>query len=154
EKCREPLRRRHGAEHTDTLTREITYGFCLNGLGRYADAEAVYAPLLPLLRRVQGPEAPGTQMGLSQFALALNQQGKYDAEEPVLGELLEVRRKPLPTGHGQVGEAERRLGVCLARQHHFEAAEPLLLAGHDHLVQARNPAAADVEVRAAVKALA
>jgi hypothetical protein len=153
EKCREPLRRRYGAEHVVTLAMDSDYGVCLNGLGRSADAEALFARLLPVEPRVLGPESPGTQLCLYHLALALQKQGKFDGAERALRDLLPVWRKVLPAGHWQVGGAELLLGMCLVGQKHFAEAVPVLLAAHDHLVRARNPPAPGGAVRDAVAAL-
>ena len=47
-------------------------------LGKYAQAEALFAQVLETRRRVLGPQHPGTLDVLAQYASMYQRRGKYD----------------------------------------------------------------------------
>jgi tetratricopeptide (TPR) repeat protein len=151
--CLPPLERQLGEGHPHVVKGFATYGLCLMALGRYPEMEALFEGLLRRQRRTLKPQDPALLASLAPYGLALTKQGKHAEAEPVWRELLEGRRKVLPAGHWRVGEAEARLGECLARLERYSEAETLLKAAHGRLAGAAGPPAPAAVVRRAVTEL-
>lgn len=68
-------------------------GYILGELGRVSEAEAVHRELVPLLERVEGPEAPGTLASRHELARSLLDQGYAEESEAMLRELIPLSER-------------------------------------------------------------
>ena len=143
DECLPSMRRLLGDDNYQVLQAATCHASCLNSAGKTAEAGATFEKLVPTLRRTLPLTQPLLLLSLSQYAMILQKQGKYTLAEPMWGEVAELRRKTLAAGNWLIGEAEVMQGTCLVMLGRFQQAEPVLLAGHDHLHSAQaSPASA------------
>jgi serine/threonine protein kinase/tetratricopeptide (TPR) repeat protein len=77
ERAREVFRAHRGPEHPDTLSSSNSVGVCCWRLGEYDRAAALFAELLPVVRRVHGLEHPMTLNVLFNLAAQDQARGRY-----------------------------------------------------------------------------
>ena len=87
------------AESEDRLDAESVLARSLCGQGKYAEAEQMLRELLDVMRRVLGPEHPGTLTTMDELGCSLCGQGKYAEAEQMFRELLGVKRRVLEPEH-------------------------------------------------------
>lgn len=122
-------RRTLGPEHPDTLSTLSDMTSMYQRAGKFAQAETYAGQARELRRRVSGPDDPDTLGAQADLALAYQSQKKFAACEPLAREVMTVARKKQPEDWlGYYGES--LLGSCLAGQHQFDVAEPLLIEGY------------------------
>ncbi len=81
-------------------------------MGRYAQAEPLFAEVLEVSRRMLGREHADTVICLNNLAWSLTMQGKFDHAEPLFQEALEIRRRTLG-GTCRYPRFHERSGVAL-----------------------------------------
>jgi hypothetical protein len=129
------LRRRTlGAEHPDTLVGMYELGVLYRKQARYPEAEALFTRVLEIDRRVLGPAHPSTIDVVSALGEAQLQMAKYAVAETVAREALAAWEKTRPDSW-QRYYSEALLGAILAGESRYVEAEPLLVAGHQGLIQ-------------------
>ncbi len=118
-------RRVFGPEHPDTLFSMNNLAVSYDGLGKHAQAEALFNQTLDLKRRVLGPEHPSTLNTMNELAGAYVSQGKYAQAEPLYKQTLEIRRRVLGPENRDTIETATNLARGYQEQGNFAASESL-----------------------------
>jgi tetratricopeptide (TPR) repeat protein len=123
-----------GDEGPETLTAMSGLAALYQAQKRYAEAEGVWTKVLEVQRRTLGAKHPNTLDVMASLGEVDIQQEKYAAAEPLLREALGSWEASSPNSWKRYyGQA--LVGASLAGQKRFAEAEPLLLSGHQGLVE-------------------
>jgi eukaryotic-like serine/threonine-protein kinase len=131
--ARDVRKRVLGEDHPYTLNSTFEIGRTYESEGRFREAEQLYSNLAPVRSRVMGarhPVAAGDLLALGRTRIALR---KFPEAEVALREALRAM-DGTPAGW-QKFEAQSALGASLAGQRQYDEAEPLLLEGHQGMLQ-------------------
>lgn len=123
---REALAIRERALPPSELADDLGTAHALNGLARSlagrrdaaarTEAIAAYRRALGILRRAGPDSAVTTTTVLANLAVALSNAGDLDRAEPLLREVVDLRREQLGTDHPLLGQALYSLGRLLHRR--------------------------------------
>ncbi len=130
----ETRRRVQGPEHPDTLSSANTLAVVYRNQGKWAQAEALFAQVLDGRRRALGPEHIDTLRTTNNLAMTYQFQGRSAQAEPLLREALPLFEKNAPD-HWERFQCQSLLGAAMAGQKKFAAAEPVLLAGYQGMLE-------------------
>jgi len=125
-----------GEEHPNTLSALHNLAFLYWREGKYAQAEPLYAKTLAGQGRVLGEEHPTTLSNMNDFAILYQSEGKYPEAEALMRKAVDRWKKIEANGsRWRLYECQSLLGASLAGQKRYAEAEPLLIAGHQGLLQ-------------------
>ncbi|MBV9459758.1 MAG: tetratricopeptide repeat protein [Bradyrhizobium sp.] len=96
------------------------------GMGRDADAEAVYKHALAIMEKTIGLDSNDIVPELSNLGALYERQSRYAEAEPLLKRALALREKALPPNHPDVGVALNNLATVYEKQDRHSDSEPLL----------------------------
>jgi tetratricopeptide (TPR) repeat protein len=96
-------------------------------LGRYPEAESLFAEVLETSRRVLGVEHPLTLACLTNLAILYRYLERYDEAEALYLEALEAKRRVLGEEHPHTAACLSSLGKLYRIQARYDEAEPLLV---------------------------
>jgi hypothetical protein len=123
-----------GPEHPRTLGFLLDIAFMYQVQGKYALAETHAAQVVAGRRRALGSRNPETMLSAADLALAYLSEGKFVQSERLSREVLEFNQKKQPDDWLRF-RAESLLGASLSGQKKYAEAEPLLLGGHQGMVE-------------------
>jgi tetratricopeptide (TPR) repeat protein len=89
------------------------------------DSQEMYQQELELNEEVLGKENPLTLTSMSNLALALSNQGKYDEAEPICRQTLALQEKVLGKEHPNTLLSMNNLALLLKTQGKYDEAEKL-----------------------------
>jgi len=114
-----------GDEDHDTLISITQLGLLRQGLGDYAEAEALLREVMETRRRTLGEEHIYTLSSMNNLGALLHVRGKLPEAELLLQGVLEVRRRLLEDGHPSTLSSINNLAGLLKTRGEFAEAEPL-----------------------------
>lgn len=129
-------RRVLGPEHPSGLNTMYNLARVYGEEHKYEEAYALYTTLLDILRRKLGPRHNNTMDTMASLSELEVQKGDYAAAEPLLRETWIGLKETRPE-YWRTYYMQSLLGSVLLRQKQYADAEPLLLSGHNGLVQHR-----------------
>lgn len=118
-----------GDEHPYVLAVRHNLATSRNGLGEWAEAEAIHRQLLVEKQKVLGPETMAVARSWDSLANSMAQQGRHDEALEAYQEAENIYRRVFGPASGEVGSTYRNEGVVLmARGYTSEALERFDLA--------------------------
>jgi serine/threonine-protein kinase len=134
--------------------RHSTYGRALTSLsanrislGDVKQSEAQLREAVAIIRNADQPNPLDLSFPLVALAQDLLLQNRAAEAEAPARESLEIRRRLFPVTDVRVATAESVLGGCLASQHRYSEAEPLLVESHRNLLKLRDDRSIAPELR-------
>ncbi len=131
-----------GERHPDTLSSMNSLALVMLDAGRPADASAMQARVLEVLRLEHGESHPSTLIAMNDLALTLAATGRLDEAEPLCRRALELQRTVFGPTHPHTLATTNNYCMLLERRGRLAEAEALLAetlaaqrehAGDDHL---------------------
>lgn len=104
----------------------VDLGYVREQRGDLRAAEPLYQQALALARRKLPPNHPARREALERAGRLLLATDRPEGAEPLLRELLELRRAHDGEAHALTGETRDLLRTCLLRLGRFEEAEQLM----------------------------
>jgi tetratricopeptide (TPR) repeat protein len=127
-----------GERHPSTAVSMTNLAWTERLRNRLAESEALYRRALPVLDSAWSGTAQ-ISSPLVDFGIVLNlRKGCADAE-PVFRRAAGLAVRALPATNGDVIRAERFHGICLLKLGRFAAAESVLVAAHQGLLEGFGP---------------
>jgi tetratricopeptide (TPR) repeat protein len=124
------FRKSLGDEARQTFNASVNLGILRDLQGRPADAEAIYRRDLGVLDRPhlrEHPELQGHRVDLlARLASVLSDQGKLGEAEPLLRDLLAMRRASPEVATSELGMTLNALGLTLKRRGKYDEAEAVM----------------------------
>jgi formylglycine-generating enzyme required for sulfatase activity/tetratricopeptide (TPR) repeat protein len=111
------------------LPAQLNEAVRLSGVGRQADAQAVFEQVLATRERLLGPDHPANGKLYDQLALASSVAGKHVEAASLARRALEIFRRALGEEHPATGQAYHNLAGHLVSQGKLADAEPLFRRG-------------------------
>jgi tetratricopeptide (TPR) repeat protein len=102
--------------------------------GRRAESMKLMEEVLPLRRKVLGPDHPETLTSMNDLGLSLLDAGELDKAEKMLRDCLAIRKKKLPN-EWHTFNTQSQLGAVLLAAGKNAEAEKLLLDGFNGMKQ-------------------
>lgn len=127
-------RRVLGDAHPETLSSMNDLAASYRSQGKYAAADLLFTQVLETRRRVLGAEHPDTTNVMASLGEVWLEQGKFREAEPLLREALNIQAKTNAGGWKRYYN-QSLLGASLAGQARYQEAEPLLISGHEGMIQ-------------------
>jgi tetratricopeptide (TPR) repeat protein len=115
-----------GAENPNTLSSMNNLASCLQDMGKWEEAKALYTRCLELRRQVQGNTDADVADTLGNLASLRMQQRDPDGAERLYREALEIRRAVGKGDHPEIAIALVNVAVILGSKGDFAGAEPLV----------------------------
>jgi amino acid transporter/lipopolysaccharide biosynthesis regulator YciM len=125
-----------GEEHPLTLASLHSLAWVYQYEKRFTEADEIYVKILDARRRVLGPRHPETLIGWMMLTQVRLQQRRF-AEAETLGQDLLAAYKEAAPDQWRRFYTETMVGESLVAQGKYAEAEPLLLSGHNGLVERR-----------------
>jgi serine/threonine protein kinase/tetratricopeptide (TPR) repeat protein len=117
-----------GARHPEVALDLTNLGQALDAQRKYTEAETVIREALSIQREALGGDHPDLVPMLCFLSTTMRHAGKFHEAERLAREALTISRSRLGQDHPRTKEAEGHLGLALAAQREWAAAEPLLLS--------------------------
>ncbi len=136
-KALDALQRVLGPEHPNTLQVTLALAEMYRVQGKYVQAESLFGRILETRRRTRGADHPRTADALVYWARVQLQQQNYPQAEKALSHALQIYEKNR-RDDWMAYSGRSLLGACLAGQKKYSEAEPLLIRGHEGLVQRKD----------------
>ncbi len=114
-------------DHSDIAASLNNVAFCLNALGRSAEALPKYEAALAMWQRLFKGDNEDVATGLNNVASCLQDLGRPEKALPRFETALAMRRRVLPADHIDIRISEFNLGRILPGLRRYDEAEPLLV---------------------------
>lgn len=124
-----------GATHRETLNALNSLATVLQDQDRLDEAAELYAQVLSAQRATLGDDHFATLTTQFNLATALLELGRLDEACTLLEESIQGAVAHLPPEHWYLANARSYLGLCLARRGEYAAAEELLTAAAQRLIE-------------------
>jgi CHAT domain-containing protein/Tfp pilus assembly protein PilF len=96
-----------------------------SGMGRDAEAEALYKRALAVMEKVGALDSVDTAPELTNLAAIYERQSRYAEAEPLFRRALALREKARPAGHPDIGQSLNNLATLYEKQDRHADSEPL-----------------------------
>jgi serine/threonine-protein kinase len=116
-----------GRPHPDLAAGYSNLAASLRSLGRDEEAVAGYERSIDMVDQVLAPEHPNRAFPRIGLAITHMDQGRFAQAEPLIREVLAIRRAGLPAGHRLIADTLVELGVCLTGLARYADAERSLI---------------------------
>lgn len=116
-----------GKNHPITLSYMNGLAVLYTKLGKYSDAEGLFAEVREIRQQKLGSSHPHTLETLSDFGVLRREQGQYAEAETLLTKALKARQIKLGPDHPACFESMHELGLLYMAQDRYEDAELWLL---------------------------
>jgi serine/threonine-protein kinase len=127
----------YGEDNIETISTLLRFAAIRESQERFDEARALADEAATLLRPTlnQGDSRLDLALALVLEGRILLKQNRYLEAEPLLQEVLDIRRDELPEGHWQIASAESLLGDVYTSKGNYQQAEKLLLPSYEMLSQ-------------------
>jgi non-specific serine/threonine protein kinase/serine/threonine-protein kinase len=129
----------NGRYHHSTIYRKVWLGHVYARLGRYPDAERVYADALYSARRTFGENSGWTFDAMNWLGAIYEREGRLEEAYPLLREALDGLRRTWGEDHRSTLQAGTNLGLALLDRGRYPEAETLLRDTADRMARVLGP---------------